>query len=95
MGVQVAAVPAWTVFYLFWDRPGLTPFDFGQPLYWLPPAVFLLLGSVGLLMCAWMTPEQRREPWAFRLCLSSLYGLAPLTWYAFVELVIRLIGDFE
>lgn len=72
-GVQIVAVVAWTVFYLFevGHQRGLTPFDYGEPLYWLLPAVFLLLGSVGLVMVASTPRGLRREPWAIGLFMAS------------------------
>ena len=95
-GVQIVAVVAWTVFYLFevGHQRGLTPFDYGEPLYWLLPAVFLLLGSVGLVMVASTPRGLRREPWAIGLFMASLFAFTPLGWYAFLEGTLRTFGPF-
>lgn len=89
--LQLTTVAFWFA-HLFLDGPGITPYDPGERLYLLPPAVFGALGTVGFLALRRVRRDDRRRRSATILKVSSASTLVPLFLYVALE-ALFIVSD--
>ena len=88
-GLQLGTVAFWFA-HLLRDGPGITPYDPGERLYLLPPALFAALATLGSLALWRMGREGRRRRSGTILTASSALVLAPLILYGALEVLFIL-----
>lgn len=90
--VDVVVVAAWVI-ALATLGPVSSPFEPGQPMYFFPPVLFVLLGAAGFGMLQRMGRARRRHSIARCLWLSSGLVLLPLALYVYVAYLSFAVRD--